>query len=429
MLRKIIHYMLLVLLLIMNAFLSGSGTASAENKILLAGISKVKITPETPIPMSGYGGRKKPFKGIHDDIFVRTIVFESGGEKAAIISAELIGFSHDFWEELAGRIENETGISSSAVLLSAVHNHGGPVTMVYNREPDPDIAEYRVWLMNRISDSVKEALGSMQAVTIGASSGECLMNINRRAYNPASGSTLGRNPYGPCDHEVGVVRIDKADGTPLAVLVNWACHGVVMGPRNLLITGDWPGAMARYIEENSDGLMAFLTIGASGDINPIYGPHIDFEDVRHYAYGMDEIGMVLGKEAMRVFSEIETRPESGISVEQKVIGLPKKTDETQFQQPKLGDKDTVDLRLTVLKVGTLVLAGVSGELFTEIGMQVKDRSPYRFTQIVTHCNGSSGYFVTDKSYEAGGYEPRSTRAKQGGEGIIVESLLDMIYGL
>ena len=303
------------------------------------------------------------------------------------------------------------------------------VTMVYNRDPAPDVVAYRSRLMDLIIESVKAASAEMQPVKTGASSGECLMNINRRAYNPESGTTLGRNPYGPCDHEVGVVRIDKADGTPLAVLVNWACHGVVMGPRNLLITGDWPGAAARYIEENGDGLVAILTIGASGDINPIYGPHIDFEDVKHYAYGMEEIGMVLGKETLRVMNGIETSPVGGVSFSQDVIELPGKADRAQFQQPEEKGKGTVDLRLTVLKVGTVVFAGASGELFTEIGMQVKSQSPYRYTQIVTHCNGSSGYFVTDKSYEEGGYEPRSTRAKQGAEGLIVKSMLDMIYGM
>ena len=86
-----------------------------------------------------------------------------------------------------------------------------------------------------------------------------------------------------------------------------------------------------------------------------------------------------------------------------------------------------ELRLTVFKIGDLVLSGISGELMTEIGMEIKKQSPYSSTIIVTHCNGSSGYICTDKSYSEGGYEVRVTRLMPGVEKPLTGKFLELIH--
>ena len=314
-------------------------------------------------------------------------------------------------------------------MLAAVHNHGGPVTMVYTRNPVPETVAYVRELEDDIVGVVKEAARTMKPVCIGAGKGECLMNINRRARHPDGSIALGRNPYGPCDHEVGVVRIDDMKGATVSIMINWPCHGTVLGPENYLITGDWPGSAERFVETKMPGTIDPVTVGASGDINPIYGPHIDFETTKWYSYGVDSIGMILGEEAMRVAGEITPRPNGFISASQRVVPLPKKTDDSKLQQPDAGSGDDLNVRLTVLKIGDIVFAGVSGELFNEIGAALKKQSPFTNTIMITHCNGSSGYLITDKAYEEGGYEARSTRVKTGAEKVLLQNLVDMIYEL
>ena len=98
---------------------------------LSAGTATINITPEEPIPMSGYGSRKGPFDGIHDSIYARALVFSDGENKAALISAELIGFSDEFCDEVSAGIESKTGIHKEFILITAVHSHSGPVTKVY----------------------------------------------------------------------------------------------------------------------------------------------------------------------------------------------------------------------------------------------------------------------------------------------------------
>lgn len=248
-------------------------TFPALKNTLMAGTAKINITPGRPIPMSGYGGRNDPFKGVHDSIFARVIVFSDDKNKAALISMETIGVSNTFWKDVTEVLEKKTGIKKEFVLLSAVHNHDGPVTNVYDESNSPEVLAYIEELKEKIITATKDALQNMVPVSIGVGKGECKMNINRRAQNGKGEITLGMNPYGPCDHEVGVIRVDDKSGKPISVIMNWPCHGVVLGPKNYLISGDWPGAASGYVEKLfGRNFIAPVTIGASGDINPLYGP-------------------------------------------------------------------------------------------------------------------------------------------------------------
>ncbi len=424
---KLYQFKIIALLLIF--VLSQLSITAASKEGLLAGAAKVKITPETPVPMSGYGGRKDPFKAVHDDIYARVVVFSDGENMAAIISVEVIGISHTFWEECTELISKETKIPREYILLSAVHNHSGPALNIY-KEASPDVSSYIKELQMKLTEATKDAINILSPATIGSGNGECLMNINRRASDGKGGVTLGRNPYGPCDHEVGVIRVNDISGNPLSVLVDWPCHAVCLGPKNYFISGDWPGAASDYIEkEIGNGVIAPIIVGASGDINPIYGPHVDFEENGAYSYGKDAIGEDLANVAMSVVENIETSNDGKIRASQRVIYLPAKEKNEKTQQPESMKDDSLMVRLSALKIGKIVITGISGELFNQVSVKIRAKSPYTNTFMVTHCNGSSGYLVTDDSYPIGGYEVRSTRAKPGAEGIIIDNLLELINEL
>lgn len=381
--------------------------------------------------MSGYRSRTAPFDGIHDSIYARAILFSDGENKAVIISAELIGFSNDFCDEVSKSIEIKTGIKKEYILINAVHSHSGPVTKVYSKDASREVGAYVEQLQHKLVQLVIKADRNLKPAYIGAGKGECRMNINRRVQDGKGNIQLGRNPNGPCDHEVGVVRVDDDKGNILSVLLNWPCHGVVLGPRNKLICGDWPGATSSYIED-SLGNMAVVpvVIGASGDINPIYGPHIDFVDVNSYAYALDAIAYDLGNEVIRVTNQIQTRSSDKIDAVQKSIFLSGKNEEPNRLHHKSYDPgNDVEVRLSVIRIGTIVFAGINGELFNQIGVKIKNASPYSHTYILTHCNGSCGYLVSDQAISEGGYEVRSTGVHSGAEANIIESLTEMIHGL
>jgi len=418
---------LIPLLGIIGLFLCFVPSTKDNNSVtstLLAGAAKVNITPKTPIPMSGYGARHDPFKGVHDSLYVTATVFSDKVQKTAIITTDLLYFKNDFYYETIQKIEEATGIKKEFILLSSNHNHGGPVTNVYDHETAPQIKIYIDELQQNIIKSVVQANKKLQPAMIGMGKGTCKMNINRRARLADGSIGLGRNPDGPCDHDVSVVRIDNLNRKPIAIFVNWPCHGTVTGPNNYLINGDWPGATARYVEKAfGNDVIVPVTAGASADINPIYGPNSKFRDI-------EATGMLLGEEIERVVNSTKTFPNG--HVESKMISVMangKKPQESTFPNQKLESGDNVQINLAVIKVGDVVFTGVSGELMTEIGMRIKEESPFKNTVIITHCNGHSGYLCTNHSYPEGGYEVMVSRTMPGTEYLITDNLMTMIHSL
>jgi len=411
--------------------------AEGEN-ILSVGAAKVNITPKVPIPMSGYGGRKGPFKGIHDDLFIRVILFSDGENKAAIIAADLIVIKTSYWEKVTERLNKEIGIPRENIILCATHTHGGPSPAYRYNFPSAEIIAYTDEMTEKLISVVKEAVLNLTPAKIGAGIGECKLNINRRARRPDGTMTIGRNFDGPVDHEVAVVRIDDMSDNPIAIFINWPCHGTITTGNNYLITSEWPGATAKFVEkEFGNKIIVQVTAGASGDINPLYRAGMENIDAFGPRGEVEITGIILGKEVHRVAERIKTSAKGGISALQRVISVPGKRELTPIRNneqittdlPK-GDISSpeIEIRLSVLKIGQIIFTGVSGEVMNEIGVKTKGLSPYKYTFMITNCNGSSGYLVTDEAYEEGGYEVRSTRVKSGAEKAIIENLLDMIYG-
>lgn len=398
--------------------------AVSKESTLLAGAAKVNITPSTPIPMSGYGGRDEPFKGVHDSLFVTATVFSDGSQKSVIITADLIGFSHDFCKETIHKIETETGIEKDFVLLCANHNHGGPRNKTYGDDVDEDVEKYVNELQQKIIKAVVSADEKMQPAMIGMGVGACNMNINRRARFPDGNVWLGRNPDGPCDHDVAVIRIDDMNRNLIALHVNWPCHGTASGQENYRITGDWMGAAARFVGTAFDeNVIVPVTAGASADINPIYGPNDNFDEI-------EAVGMLVGEEVLRVATTIQTFPNGSIeSAKMTVMANGKKRLEGREPNQKLESSDQVPINLSVMKIGNIIFTGVSGELMTEIGMRIKEESPFKNTVILTHCDGASGYLCTNQAYPEGGYEAQVSKVMPGTEYLISDNLKKMIQNM
>lgn len=418
---------LLISFLVM-LLLSIPGEVAAAGNTLSVGSAEVNITPTEPVPMSGYSSRKDPSKGGHDEIFTRALVFQDGqNNRAALISVENIGIPEAFWEEVTARIEKESHIPRDNILLSAVHDHSAPTpARIYSNNVSQATIAYTNTLKENVIAVVKQAAANLQPVAYGVGKGVCKMSMNRRALNANGGLKIGKNPYGPCDQEVGVVRFDNLQGQPMAIFVNWPCHATIMGAGNYLISGDWPGATSRFVaKEMGNQVIVPVTAGASANIDPIYRVLPDF-----HGGETEAVGIILGTEVMKVAQGIQTYPYGTITSSQRVITLPGKArGESYAAQESYEPGPDVNVRLSALRVRDVVFAGVSGELFTQIGMQIKALSPYKNTFIITHCNGSSGYLVSDDAYAKGGYEVMATRVMSGAEKEITQSLIEMIHGL
>lgn len=422
----------------------------ADKRSLRVGAARVDITPaeNAALPMSGYRGRQQGFQKIHDNIYVRAIVLDNGASRAAVVTWELIGVPNIVWTEVSQRVASETGIPVEHLLLAGVHDHGAPSLRGGSGETGPSTAVYTEKVQAATVEAIRQAQAKLQPARVGAGTGKAYLNINRREYMPSLGSWgLGRNPDGPSDKTVSVVKFEDLSGKPIAFFINYAVHAVIMGPENLQITGDLPGATSRFVEryyagklprprsdagfllrprpeQVADGVVAVWTSGAAGDQNPnALAPGSDFTLV-------DTMGQILGEEVIRVAGGIKTSPEARIWGAQKVVTCPGSRLEpgpSSRREYKFADSDPVDLLLGLLMINDIALAGVSGEVLTMIHERLKRESPFKHTIMVTHANGASGYIPDDAAYDQVSYEITTTRIKRGcAEGAIVNGLLDLM---
>ncbi|MDD4189882.1 MAG: neutral/alkaline non-lysosomal ceramidase N-terminal domain-containing protein [Mangrovibacterium sp.] len=417
--KRVITGMLALLISLFPGWILARNKAKSDN-VAKVGVAQVNITPDKPTMMSGYAARITPSVGVHDSLYASAFCFSEDEGKSLLITADLIGFPNDFANELKELISFKIDVPVENIMLVAVHNHGGP--SVGKNHDSESVREYTEILKNKLLNLAANASKKMEPFLMGAGKGRCNMNINRRAEFAEGMAWIGRNPDGPCDHELDVIRFETFDHLPIAVLINWPCHATVMEDTNYLITGDWPGAAARYIKKQIGGnIIVGVTAGASGDINSIYGPGDYYQEV-------DAVGHHIGKETMKVLSNIETYPVTDIRVTEKTVTFPGKmrmNDRLSHSTYEPGPD--AEIKLSVMKIGNLMLTGISGEVMNEIGTKIKGQSPYSNTIVMTHCNGSSGYICTDEAFATGGYEVAATRLMPGAEKPLIKKVMEMIY--
>src|SRR5437763_7779951 len=128
--------------------------------------------------------------------------------------------------------------------------------------------------MNKIYQAVVRAHAGAVPVRIGFGYGHSTIGTNRRLVMPQGVRTFGRTvadkvPVEPSDHRVGVLRLDREDGAPLAIVVHYACHPVVlMTPETTEFSADYVGEMRKDASARIPGHPEILFWqGAAGDQN------------------------------------------------------------------------------------------------------------------------------------------------------------------
>ncbi len=423
----------------------------AEIGTLRAGAAKVDITPNAgaQLPMSGYAGRTEGFKAIHDHIYARAIVLGDGSRLAAIVTWELVGVPTPVWEELSRRIATETGIPVEYLLLAAVHDHSAPSPAGIYGNASPKSAAYTRKVEDDTVEAVRKAKENLQPAKVGIGTGKAYVNINRREYSPQhEWWWLGYNPAGPSDKTLTVIRFDALSGKPIAFLIDYPVHAVVMGPQNYQISGDIAGATSRYVENYyrgrpedtprsdagfairrrpekfTEGVVAAWTSGAAGDQNPIAEARdSDFTLV-------DALGTILGEETVRVAGAVHTTGRAVLWGKQAVVACPGRKVEAgprPRKDYKWEDADPVNIRLSLLMIGHIALAGVSGEPLTMIYQHLMKETPFSHTVMIAHANGSSGYIPDDAAFGQISYEITTSHLKPGcAESAIVNGFLELM---
>jgi hypothetical protein len=229
------------------------------------GLAAVDITPPIGGLTTGYSSAQ-PTDGVHDEVSARVLVLESGQQCVALVVCDLCIYNSPWLHE------QMADIGVDQLLLMNTHTHAGPKL---SQEDFPSAEQpWRATVDQRLLDGIKAAKEKMFRGYFSASSSNIQLGYNRLVHRGDYSVTHFENPqripYGQVDPQVGVIRVTDDKQRVRAVLVNYACHPVVLGPRNRKISADYPGVMREIIESDyeEDCLCIFIQ-GAGGDINPL----------------------------------------------------------------------------------------------------------------------------------------------------------------
>lgn len=397
---------------------------------LRAGAARVNITPYMGINLSGFGNRTKGSVGVYDDLYAKALVMDNENIKIGVVSCDLLNLDESSVASIREKAHKLTGIDGENILISTTHTHSGPLVSPLRGFGALD----REWvnvLEKKIAGAVAIADSKLQEASIGAGKGRAEINVNRRQRRDDR-VVLGVNPAGAIDYELGVVRIDDLNRRPLCIIANYACHPVVLGGDNYLISADYPGCAMTLVERVYGGdIVAMFINGTAGDLNPLG---------RGTFHEVERAGTILGAEVLKVCEGIDTSPGAELRAAKEKVDLKsgelpseaglediirrRKSEiaasgreydpgreivlawaEDALMMVRRGRKNAiVPVEVQVLRLGDIVLAGIPGEVFVEIGLGIKEGSPYEHTLVAGYTNGCIGYMPTKKAFQEGGYE-------------------------
>lgn len=351
---------------------------------LSAGFASAEITPalssERLVYLAGYGMDRKA-SGVHDPLYARTVVLAAGGERIAIVSVDLVGLQYPTVKAIRARLPE-----LRYVLVTSTHNHEGPdVIGIWGRGPlhrGVDDA-YLDLVVERVAASVKEAAARLQPVTA--------------AYGTAEDETLLGDSRLPLvkDGVLRVVRLNKGGGGEMAgLLVQWNCHPESLGPKNTLVTADFPWATVAALEKKHRCPVVYLS-GAVGGLMGLPEGRIFDEAGQEVKDGNFDYARRYGEEVARLAEKavlasqpLELTPialsagpiavpvHNSLYRAARAMGVLKREglvwtgDFQKLGEPmtpeKAGLESAVESEVAYLRLGELHLACIPGELYPEL---------------------------------------------------------------
>lgn len=441
---------------------------------LLAGAFAQDVTPEHfPISVNG-GFADRKATAAHDKLHARCLVLDDGKTKVALVVVDSCMVPRELGDAAREKASKETGIPAMNILISATHTHSAPtVTGVFGSDPDE---RYVGFLADKIAAGIVTAHAKLAPAKVGAGAAdEPGQLFNRRWFtkpgfenrDPFGGTTdkVKMNPgyqnaaldkqAGPTDPQVTVLSVRGRDDAPRALFANYSLHYV--GDRPAL-SADYFGVFADRVGgvlgAKGDGFVGILSNGTSGDVNNVNfaGPPPPkrepgersrevAEDVAKAAktaadgatYSADVTLAVAVKDlTLKVRKPTAADVTRAEEILAKAAGRELKgADETYARETVLLAKypDTVPVRIQAIRVGDLGIVGIPCEVFTEIGLEIKAKSPLRRTCVVSLANGYNGYLPTAAQHALGGYETwraRSSYLEVGAAGPITETAIELL---
>ncbi len=435
---------------------SGVGWAQSV-PALRAGAAVSVITPPIGYSLNGNFQDVKA-RHVHDDTHARALVIDNGVTQLAFVVADLCMVYREIVDKAKQRAHEYTGIPVANMMMSATHTHsGGTACSVFQSDPEPF---YQDFLAERMADALIRAYNNLVPAQVGWGTGhEPHQVFNRRWHmtsekgmtnpfggtdqvrmNPGVGNPDLKEPAGPTDPEVNVLAVRTSAGKPLAVIANYSLH-YVGGTGNGEVSADYYGMFANRVKElaapadRDQPFVAMMSNGTSGDINNVDFTGKSWKPVGSYAQ-MKRVADILAAEVYAVTQRIQyhdwvplgaAQTEIRLNVRKPAAADLERARELLAKHPEkpLKDRDAIYARESVLlsdypdqvplvlqafRIGDLAVPAIPCEVFVEIGLEMKEKSPFKPTFIVSLANGYNGYLPTPRHHALGGYETWRARS-------------------
>jgi hypothetical protein len=416
-----------------------------------AGAAASNISPWLGLSING-GMQDHKATNIHDELQARCLALDDGQTRLALVVVDSCMVPRSIFDEAKRLVAEQTGLPPDHMLMSATHTHSAPAAApVFQSDPDP---AYQRFLAVRIADGMRRAFNNLAPAKIGWAVGRVPDQVFNRRWkmkpgsippdpfggtndlvkmNPPMGSSDLIEPAGPTDPEVCFISIQSADGRPMALLANYSLHycgGV--GPGT--ISADYYGVFADRIQEllGSDRqdppFVGIMSNGTSGNIN-----NVDFRggQPKQPPYGQIHlVANAVAAEVFRLYQTVQHRDWVPLNVRQTEIKLgvrlPNQAEVERARQiigqakgPVMRTSEEIYARETLRmseypaqvpaiiqawRIGDLGIAAIPCEVFVEMGLELKQKSPFKPTFTIELANGYNGYLPTVAHHKLGGYE-------------------------
>ncbi len=419
------------LCLVSLSLLCGPVAAPCLAGQLQAGLARIDITPIEPVMLAGYASRKELSHGVHDPLFARAIAFEQNHERLVLVAVDNCGFYNSTAEPLRKAVLTASGLKPSELFVCATHTHSAPALGLDSLKSHSNNVQYTQRLEGKLVEVVRQALEQLGPIEAGAGAGASPVGANRRqVVTDKQGKAkiiLGRNPSLMTDREVQVLKLIRPGAANIAgLLFAYDTHSTALGGGNYSVSGDVHGLATQFLENYyGPPVTAAGFAGASGNIDPWYRVLSGFKTNNGWIPEPILLGTLLGEEVVHVIDGIGTGMTNAIvKTAFKTINIPAKTGDEESTTGA-----TAEMNITVGRLGELAFVGWGGEVFNEIGKRVKEKSPFRHTFVLTHCNGAAGYLPTQASYADGGYEVESSHFAPGADEVLIRETLGLLNKL
>jgi len=369
------------------------------SQLLLAGAARVEITPPVGIPLAGYGNRKgRGSTGIHDPLYTRALALSDKSQIVIILANDLLAITDDLYKAVYKKISREIPLEPDALMISASHTHSGPGALAKRFwegfAAGPFEPEFFEETTERMARAAVAAYHHMRPARLGGGSIAVPEMIRNRMVTD-----------GPTDPALNFLVFKTQDRVMTVYLVNYSAHPTVLKDNNDHVSGDFPGALSRRLEEET-GVIALYTAGAVADMtaNPPPGGD-DYEKA-------EKMGRILANKVLEASQSVVYQDQIRIGAALATIHLPP-------TQIKLGvnrrlaspfgnlffDRESM---VQAILIGDYFLLGVPCDLSAEIGLEIKQqaRSHQLHVLIIGFANDYMGYIIPKRYYDTNAYESR-----------------------